>query len=191
MIKSKTKWVSLLLICLSQLAFSLPLDPERAYQVEVIAFKHQGVDANQNESFSAYPALPNINKAKHLLPYTIPPRLYSAVPANKLRLKKEVQKIADNPAYTLLAHYGWYQEEGKSRLLRFEGFDEESQALPDTTIDLDGTIRVSKGRYYYVSLDLLLPPHFALKETRRVRKDEIHYIDHPAFGLLVLVHPLK
>jgi hypothetical protein len=182
--KSLTKCCLLLLICLSETAFSLPLDKERGYQVEVIAFKHQGKHTALPETFSQYPVLPNFKRAHLLLGDQGYPALYAALPESQMRLNRDAQRIEKNPDYTLLFHYAWYQEEGKSRLLRLNSPQSASEPA------LDGTIRVSKGLYYYVKLDLLLPPHFVLKETRRLKKDETHYIDHPAFGLLVYVHPL-
>ena len=34
-----------------------------------------------------------------------------------------------------------------------------------------------------------LPPKYVLEQTRRMRTGELHYFDHPAFGLLVTVRP--
>jgi hypothetical protein len=38
--------------------------------------------------------------------------------------------------------------------------------------------------------EILLAPHYPLTTTRRVRSDELHYFDHPAFGVLVRVTPV-
>jgi hypothetical protein len=33
----------------------------------------------------------------------------------------------------------------------------------------------------------MLAPRYTLSATRNVRRDELHYFDHPAFGVLVRV----
>ena len=37
---------------------------------------------------------------------------------------------------------------------------------------------------------MALPPRFTLTAERQARSGELHYFDHPAFGLLVKVTPL-
>ncbi|WP_321323449.1 CsiV family protein [Thiomicrorhabdus sp.] len=79
-----------------------------------------------------------------------------------------------------------------------------------------GTVRLYKTRYAHVDIDLefdrripskildsflqnekLLstenPPtrwHFHLKESRKIKSGELHYIDHPLFGVLVKIHKI-
>lgn len=75
-------------------------------------------------------------------------------------------------------------------------------ALPPLRTPLDGTVTVGLQRYLYLALDLVfqpgdLPPladgtpmpPFRLTETRRVRSKELHYFDHPLFGVIVLITP--
>ena len=40
-----------------------------------------------------------------------------------------------------------------------------------------------------VLAELNLPSRYALRIQRRVRSEVLHYIDHPAFGLIVVVKP--
>ena len=188
MFKLKSIFFPILLILALNLAHANSLPPERGYQVEIIAFKHlRAPSMNRPEAFSEYPALPNIQGSHDITDITRNPTLYSVVPPSLMKLNREADSIADNRDYTLLFHDAWYQEEGHARLLRLTNTND----LEEPSTQFDGTVKVTKGLYYYVTLDLLMAPHYTIKETRRVRKDEIHYIDHPAFGLLVMVHPLK
>lgn len=188
MIKFKSKTFTCLLFISCLFACTTITAADNRYQVEVIVFKHLKAPTTAHpETFTEYPALPNIEASRDITDITRYPTLYSAVPPHLMKLNREADKIADNRDYTLLFHDAWYQEEGRSRLLRLTNKND----LEVPSIELDGTIKVTKGLYYYVNLDLILAPHYTLKETRRLRKDEIHYIDHPAFGLLVMVHPLK
>lgn len=74
--------------------------------------------------------------------------------------------------------------------------------LPPLRMPLDGTAAVALSRYLYLTLDLAfqpgdlapltgelpLPP-FRLTETRRMRSKELHYFDHPLFGVIALITP--
>ena len=67
-----------------------------------------------------------------------------------------------------------------------------------------GTVTVSLARYLQVEVDLLYsrpasgqaaasntaPTRFRLVSQRRMRSGELHYIDHPLFGVLILLTPL-
>ncbi len=75
-----------------------------------------------------------------------------------------------------------------------------------------GTIRVHLTRFLHVTLDLTyqgrtapepcwpandgldelaLAPRYRLTATRNVRSNELHYFDHPAFGVLVRITPVQ
>lgn len=68
-----------------------------------------------------------------------------------------------------------------------------------------GSVKVSLSRYLRVDVDLLYerpgsgeaaapntaPARFRLVSERRMRSGELHYIDHPLFGVLILIRPLQ
>ena len=57
-----------------------------------------------------------------------------------------------------------------------------------------GTVTVSRGRYLHVDLDLVYQDdsgRFRFTSHRRMRSNEIHYMDHPMFGVLILITPLE
>ncbi len=70
---------------------------------------------------------------------------------------------------------------------------------------VQGTVTVSLARYLQVDVDLLYrrpesgedaasntaPTRFRLVSERRMRSRELHYIDHPLFGVLILITPLR
>ena len=69
---------------------------------------------------------------------------------------------------------------------------------------VQGTVKVSLARYLQVDVDLVYirpaiaeagapntaPTRFPLALKRRMRSKELHYIDHPLFGVLILITPL-
>ena len=74
---------------------------------------------------------------------------------------------------------------------------------------IQGTLKLVLGRYLHIHTDLLykrfnkteqtLPTlsntrlfsEFEIKSQRRMRSKELHYIDHPLLGILVLVNPIE
>lgn len=77
-------------------------------------------------------------------------------------------------------------------------------------IRLDGTLRLILSRYLHLEADIIYRaaetrqedsfftlfrseqpeyPGYRLKETRRMRSREMHYLDHPMFGIIALVTP--
>ena len=85
-------------------------------------------------------------------------------------------------------------------------YDDIENTEPLTLYQLDGTARLYSRRYLHLELDLrwtqsangdaarsgeLLPEStlrsFRLNETRRMRRDQLHYFDHPRFGVLARV----
>jgi hypothetical protein len=61
---------------------------------------------------------------------------------------------------------------------------------------LDGTVSLTRSRFLHLAVDLIyVDPDtgvpMQLKESRRMRSNELHYLDHPRFGVLVQVTPLN
>jgi len=71
---------------------------------------------------------------------------------------------------------------------------------------IDGTIKLVRKRFLHIEADFIYrapfiedkdnrlerqqwPQAFRLQETRRMRSREIHYLDHPMFGVLILATP--
>jgi hypothetical protein len=70
---------------------------------------------------------------------------------------------------------------------------------------MEGTVTLSLNRYLHAHVDLLLrrprgidpssglptTSTYRLQAHRRMRSGELHYIDHPAMGILILVTPFQ
>jgi hypothetical protein len=127
----------------------------------------------------------------------------------ELKLGAEYRKLQAVAAYVPLVHTGWVQP----------GLPEADAQPFDLkvlgTLNPSGTIRVhlSARNFLHITLDLtyqgsatgaplaanvandgldelVLPPRYHLKTTRTVRSGELHYFDHPAFGVLVRITPV-
>lgn len=61
---------------------------------------------------------------------------------------------------------------------------------------LSGLIRLSRGRYLHLDTDLVLrdaasAQPYRIKLHRRMRSDELHYVDHPRLGILIRAKRLQ
>jgi Peptidoglycan-binding protein, CsiV len=125
----------------------------------------------------------------------------------ELQLTSQYRVLARLPAYHPLVHGGWVQL----------GLPDTS-ALP---VDLGvlgvtnpaGTVRLTLTRFLHVKLDLTysdnqavqrgpaagpddltdlpIAPHYHIGDERTTRSGEVHYFDHPAFGVLIKITPVK
>jgi hypothetical protein len=132
----------------------------------------------------------------------VEPTFRMLLPA-ELQLNAEYQRLARIPAYTPLLHAGWVQA----------GLPEDQAPVFDLatlgSLNPSGTVRLYLSRFLHVNLDLTyqgaaaastaqptgldeitFAPRYKLETERNVRSGELHYFDHPAFGVLVKVTPL-
>jgi hypothetical protein len=96
-----------------------------------------------------------------------------------------------------------------ARLPEAESTPFELQALG--VLNPHGTVRVHLSRFLHITLDVTyqgtsaatpppsagdgleeipLAPQYRMRATRSARSNELHYFDHPAFGVLVRVTPV-
>ena len=123
----------------------------------------------------------------------------------ELKLVNEYRRLRAIAAYEPLVHAGWVQP----------GLP-ETEAQPFDlkmlgVVNPRGTVRVHLSRFLHIALDLTyqassavapsggandgldeiaLAPQYRLTATRSARSNELHYFDHPAFGVLVRVTPV-
>ncbi len=136
-----------------------------------------------------------------------PPSAFRILRADELELHPAALRLQRDADYTPLAHGGWIQPAFPPEL-----------AIPINlsllgTVNPAGTVQLHLSRFLHVTVDLVyrsppIPPHlqvamnadsglteltlprrYALRTQRRVRSGDVHYLDHPAIGLLVLVTP--
>lgn len=191
------------------------------YMVEVIVFAQKHPDAGSEHwptdkalalpAITAAAALPGTDTAQ-----AKDTRLQT-LPADQYRLQAEAKRLTDDGNYTILMHTGWRQP----GLAREEAIAVRLQSAPqqvDTTnptpapLVLEGTVRLILSRYLHLEADMFYRPDAAvpakshsffasdepadpmvyhLHETRRMRSKEVHYLDHPMFGIITLVTPYE
>jgi hypothetical protein len=124
-------------------------------------------------------------------PPSAPLETFPPLPASKFKLTAIADTLRRSRNYQPLAHFGWTQPgfpRGESRYLSIDGL------VPAGT-GLGGQIALARGRYLHLTLELTYDSpddggqRMVLKQTRRMRSNERHYIDHPKFGVIALITP--
>jgi hypothetical protein len=107
----------------------------------------------------------------------------------QFRMTALAAQLGRSRAYRPIAHFGWSQV---GTPLNATTPLPLGDLLP--TGNLSGSTALALGRYLHLTLDLSFQPEgstqaYVLRQTRRMRSKERHYIDHPAFGVIALVTP--
>jgi hypothetical protein len=119
---------------------------------------------------------------------------FPALSASKFKLTAMYESLRRSRNYQPLAHFGWTQP-GFSRASA--PFFPINAFVPSST-GVTGRIALSRGRYLHLTLDLEYTApatateparRYVLRQSRRMRSNERHYIDHPMFGVIALVTP--
>ncbi len=103
------------------------------------------------------------------------------LPSTSLTLADTRERLNSTVDYRVLYHKAWHQtvrDKDKSTAVWIE--------LPE----LEGTINLHKQRFLHFSADLSFNSLFGevkLEQSRRLKSKELHYFDHPLFGILVRV----
>ncbi|MBT8131567.1 MAG: peptidoglycan binding protein CsiV [Gammaproteobacteria bacterium] len=116
----------------------------------------------------------------------IPRRRFTPLTPDQLRLGAVSQKLLGSKDWSPILHYGWRQP-GIDR----DDAPEVNLAGSRRGARATGTVRLSVERFLRLELDLEMDPgsgiRYTLDQSRRMRSGEIHYFDHPQFGVIALV----
>jgi hypothetical protein len=131
-------------------------------------------------------------------------------------LSKYAKKLKSNKRYNVLVHKAWRQP-GLSRKdavdisidSRTSGAGTTSAATPGQGNSIHGTVKIVLARYLHIYTDLTYRKplkntapdrysmgsqqyrDFPIDTHRRMRSKELHYIDHPMVGILVMAWPVE
>jgi len=190
----------------------------RWFTVEIIVFDDLDGEDLHAEHWPADPGEPSLEDAVELVhPHEGGPgeaaRTYRLVNRSTLALNDVRRSLRRSARYRPFLHVGWRLpalSHGAARPVRIgPHLGERSTGGPGSDDGerpaVQGAVKVSLARYLHVELDLVYrrpgndaigtsnagPARFRLVSERRMRSGELHYIDHPLFGVLVLIEPLR
>ena len=184
---------------------------QRWYVVEIIVFDTPGNEGLDVEHWPADPGTLSLDGAVAVAPAPQEAsggggRAFRLLDRAGLSLNRVRNTLRRSARYRPFLHAGW-RLPGLSRNAARPAYIGAGLAAEGDGNDppaVHGTVKVSVARYLHVELDLLYRPSgadvaaapegtptwFRLRSERRMRSRELHYIDHPLFGVLVRIAPL-
>lgn len=169
----------------------------QSYDVELLIFRNLtaketpeswGVEAT---SATQRMAIPDDEGASEAPAPTAPTANFPALPAAKMKLTAIEETMRRSRAYQPIAHIGWTQPGFARNAAKYLSV---SSLVPGSS-GLQGQIALSRGRYLHLTLDLVYdaqgesPQRYVLRQTRRMRSNERHYIDSPKVGVIAVITP--
>jgi hypothetical protein len=165
----------------------------RVYNVEVIVFRNSSGSGGA-EDWNAKPVArgPDTPEAP------VTGKFVAAIPPAQFQLNDVARRLQGSSNYQPIAHFAWQQTASSwgSRA----GFTVAK--LAGNVPGLSGIFYLESGTYLHLGMSLNYqtsnPPSglaaapgtvFTLSESRRVKRYERNYYDHPAFGVIALVTP--
>jgi hypothetical protein len=169
-----------------------------SYDVELVIFLHLSSDATDEvwnlESAVGEPlAIPSDDASpfESTAPTSsaAPALSFPALPASKFKLTAIAEALRRSRNYRPIAHIGWTQPGFARNAAPFLPLN----AFVPASSGLTGEVALSLGRYLHLTLDLAYTgsdsQRYVLRQSRRMRSNERHYIDHPKFGVIAVVTP--
>lgn len=207
MIKPAQLLVSLLLILMVLPPVASANNNQTWYDIELILFK-QG--SGYSEHWPSDPGSPDWSEAVNLVAAVSGKRQpYALLPRADWRLRSAFNALRKTQGdLQPLFHQAWRQPVAGPKNAKAIYLTSSSSASAGL---FEGVIKISVNRYLHVALDLLLknavrdsaqvnnsealssPSFGSVRVTgkRRMRSGEIHYIDHPMMGALILISRIE
>jgi hypothetical protein len=169
-----------------------PTDSENQYEIEVLVIENRLPELAGGESWS--PDTPAGAVAANAID---PPEPTEAEPF----FARAVKELGKDGHYRVLAHARWVQvadEKAASPPVRIRPLDKDSAG------ELEGQVQFYMSRFLHLGVNMTFREstggafggekqvlNYRIQDARRVRHQEIHYFDHPRFGVLVRVTSLN
>ena len=196
---SRTRFLTLLsLAALGVISGFIPAAAQNApsgtvYTIELIVFRNQ-TGSGGAEDWSVKPQARRPDQPDS----PVTGRFVAAVPAAQFQLTDVAARLRNTPNYQPIAHFAWQQT--ASSWGSGAGFTVAKLAC--NVPGLSGIIFLEAGTYLHLGMTLNYqssnPPTglgaapgttFMMSESRRIKRYERNYYDHPAFGVIALVTP--
>ena len=175
----------------------------QSYDVELLVFRTLNPNASPEEwnmeaaEADQRPAIPEDEPSPFSSSAAPPPDATANFPAlapAKFKLTAIYDSLRRSRNYQPLAHFGWTQPGYPRNDAKFLTIN----SMVPAGSGLLGQVALSRGRYLHLTLDLVYDvpatasepaQRFVLRQSRRMRSNERHYLDSPRFGVIAIVTP--
>ena len=141
-----------------------------AYNFEMIIFERPGT--GDGENWPDAPGSPDNNATRNIA---------SVALAASSRELGPIAYTLRQRGMVVHEHIAWRETPGPRNSKRWWGINAGR---------LNGEIKITRGRFLHLETDLLLSgagssPGYRVRLNRRMRSDELHYVDHPKLGIII------
>ena len=133
------------------------------------------------------------------------PLAFQSLPAAALKMSGVFRRLKGLGSYNPILHVGWRQPGLSGSRARNVYIADKPRVVKDSNVvssklethsdqRVEGTVQVRTGQLLYVVTDFvnyLGEAAVRITEQRKVKLNEIHYFDHPLFGVIVQVSPYR
>jgi hypothetical protein len=163
-------WLALCVLLLAT-ARSSAADTQ-AYVIEMIVFERPGGGAE--EFWPDAPGEPDRALANRVL------GAGTAIPAEARQLGPIAYTLSRR-GLVVLRHLAWQEVPASRNSQAWQWLDAGR---------LSGLVKITRGRFLHLDTDLLLrdatsPATYRIQLSRRMRSNELHYVDHPKVGIVI------
>lgn len=179
------------------LLMSLSTNATSRWSVEILIFQNKDLIGSDNEHWPKSPGKPDLSQTIEFTHDSIDPH---DIGTHKLDIF--ATRLQSSDLYRPLLLLGWSQDEYSKKYPRRIHVHSGIPNRFKTQVDaVDGWVSLTKARYLHLEVDLILygeliskeivdAEHFRLRDKRRIKHSrQVHYIDHPMFGILVYITP--
>ena len=185
-----------------------------SYQVEIIVFEHLFHETDEEISRIGLD-LPDLDKSIDFGSIETDSGKFRLLSPGMYKLGGVYNELKASRNYRPILHMAWEQPQLTQSVARYvrvrktEGISGEGETF-DPLVKVDGVVRIRSAQFLHADVDLfyflnaltesfiqssaetdetnMIRADFAeLKETRRMKLNELHYFDHPVFGVLLRV----
>ena len=189
------------------------------YQVEIIVFEHLYPDTGGEQWYNNQ-GLPDVSNSVELVTDKTGGReAYQVLSSGQHKINGVYSALKSSRDYRPIMHIAWKQP-GLTRskaqyvhIRRTEGIS-DADSLQEDLVKVDGTVRLRGGHFLYLDIDLAyffkslpesminsamldgnltkqISDYTRLSESRKIKLNELHYFDHPLFGVITWVRRLS
>ena len=161
--------------------------PSPLYRVELLVFR--ATTPPSGEDWNAAPGFRGFSGDPAAQGGAVLPSVITIYTADRYQLGGMAAKLRASGAFQTVAHAAWLQT--ATPWGRHGGIDLADLGIKSPA--LSGTVYLERGTLLHLGLDLRLDsgPTYHLSELRRVKFNDKQYFDHPAFGAIAIVSPVK